>query len=168
MANLPENAAAWPTGVYQIEATDPVVGGLPDEDTGAGMSNIPHKQLADRTAWLKAMLDDLLGVALTTDNSPRLLAQNGYFRLGAGGLMIQWGRADLAASVNLISFPTPFTTACFGVLASDMATGVDPAAAHAITVVNTITKTQFSAYARRPASNTEFGTTPIFFVALGH
>lgn len=55
MANLPENAAAFP-GVYQIETSDPVVGGPPDPATGAGMSNIPHKQLADRTAWLRAAL----------------------------------------------------------------------------------------------------------------
>lgn len=64
MANLTENPASWESGVYQIETTDPVLGGVPNVGTGAGMSNIPHLQLANRTAFLKKVIDDAgLGAA---------------------------------------------------------------------------------------------------------
>lgn len=59
MANLTDTAASWEAGVYQIETTDPVVGGAPNPTTGAGMSNIPHLQLAKRTAWLKGQVEAL-------------------------------------------------------------------------------------------------------------
>ncbi|MDD2870071.1 hypothetical protein [Neomegalonema sp.] len=54
MANLPEEAA-WRSGIYQIEMTDPVVGG-PD-----GISNIQARQLGDRTAHLKMAMDNARG-----------------------------------------------------------------------------------------------------------
>lgn len=50
MANLQEQAT-WESGVYQIETTDPVVGG-PD-----GVSNVQAKQLGNRTAYLKQKLE---------------------------------------------------------------------------------------------------------------
>jgi len=53
MANLAEQAN-YPDGIYQLETTDPVVGG-PE-----GVSNIQAKQLANRTAWLKAQVEQLL------------------------------------------------------------------------------------------------------------
>lgn len=46
MANLKEQAQ-WEDGIYQLELTDPVVGG-PD-----GISNLQAKQLANRTQFLK-------------------------------------------------------------------------------------------------------------------
>lgn len=49
MANVKENPQ-WESGVYQIEKTDLVEGG-PN-----GVSNAQAKQLANRTAWLKAEL----------------------------------------------------------------------------------------------------------------
>lgn len=50
MANLQEQAV-WEGGIYQIETTDPVVGG-PD-----GISNIQAKQLGNRTAYLRERLE---------------------------------------------------------------------------------------------------------------
>lgn len=58
MANLP-NTEEW-VDVYQLEMTDPVLGGTPNESTGAGMDNIPHLHLAKRTSWLKARVDGLI------------------------------------------------------------------------------------------------------------
>lgn len=52
MANVPESAQ-WEPGVYQFETTDPVQGG-PD-----GIDNLPNKQLANRTAYLKQNLEEL-------------------------------------------------------------------------------------------------------------
>jgi hypothetical protein len=66
MANLQEQAA-WEEGVYQIEQTDPVVGG-PD-----GISNIQAKQLANRTRWLREGLEeaqeDLQAVGISGQNA---------------------------------------------------------------------------------------------------
>lgn len=59
MANLIE-IDDWEAGIYQIEQTDPVLGGAPNVATGAGMSNIPHQQLAKRTTWLRQRVDELL------------------------------------------------------------------------------------------------------------
>jgi len=52
MANLPESAT-YDAGVYQLELTDPVQGG------STGVSNAPLKNLANRTAWLKAQVEAL-------------------------------------------------------------------------------------------------------------
>lgn len=67
MANLSETDE-FPEGVYMFETTDVIVGGMPNEATGAGMDNIPHLQLAKRTRWLKGRVDGLLAsvVAATT------------------------------------------------------------------------------------------------------
>lgn len=46
MANLPESSN-WDSGVYQIETTDSVVGGV------NGISNAQAKALANRTKWLR-------------------------------------------------------------------------------------------------------------------
>lgn len=67
MADLVETNE-YPTGIYQLEQTDPVLGGAPNEATMAGIDNIPHQQLAKRTNWLKARVDTLVEtvVAATT------------------------------------------------------------------------------------------------------
>lgn len=46
MADLPESPD-WAPGVYQLETSDPVLGG-PE-----GITNLPAKQLANRTSWLR-------------------------------------------------------------------------------------------------------------------
>ncbi|MDP8714329.1 hypothetical protein [Serratia marcescens] len=50
MANLPETPQ-WEDGIYQIEVSDPVLGG-PD-----GITNRPLKQLASRTVYLKQQVE---------------------------------------------------------------------------------------------------------------
>jgi hypothetical protein len=87
MANLTENPAVFESGIYQIETTDPVLGGVPNVATGAGMSNIPHLQLANRTAFLKKVIDDTgLGAAavpLVTLNSAAARL-TGSYRFASG------------------------------------------------------------------------------------
>lgn len=56
MADLPESNE-WTTGIYQLETSDPVLGG-PE-----GIDNLQAKQLANRTRWLKDKIDTL-GVSL--------------------------------------------------------------------------------------------------------
>ncbi len=50
MANLSEQSV-FEAGIYQIETTDPVLGGA------EGISNRQAKQLANRTLFLKQQLD---------------------------------------------------------------------------------------------------------------
>lgn len=50
MANLKEKAE-WPEGVYQLEPSDPVMGGE------NGIDNLQAKQLANRTLYLKAAIE---------------------------------------------------------------------------------------------------------------
>lgn len=52
MANLPESAT-WETGIYQLEEADLVQGGA------NGIDNMQGKQLANRTAYLKAQVESL-------------------------------------------------------------------------------------------------------------
>jgi len=52
MANLPESST-FDAGVYQLETTDPVIGGP------SGVSNTPLKNLANRTKYLKDHVDAL-------------------------------------------------------------------------------------------------------------
>jgi len=53
MADLIDNNKVFPTAVHEIGIDEPVMGGPNGND------NVPHKQLADRTAWLKAQVDAL-------------------------------------------------------------------------------------------------------------
>ncbi len=50
MANLPETPD-YPAGVYQLETSDPVLGGP------GGIANRQAEQLGNRTAWLKVKID---------------------------------------------------------------------------------------------------------------
>jgi hypothetical protein len=61
MANLSE-ASEWVAGVYQIETTDPVVGG-PN-----GISNVQGKQLGNRTRYLKDKVEELQALAEGIDD----------------------------------------------------------------------------------------------------
>lgn len=55
--------AVYPDEIYQLELTDPLQGG-PD-----GVDNLPHRQLANRTAWLKAQVLALSELIATLDSA---------------------------------------------------------------------------------------------------
>ncbi len=59
MANLIDTPTGWEAGIYQLETTDPVMGGVPNTSTMAGIDNIPHLQLARRTQFLYSQLQAL-------------------------------------------------------------------------------------------------------------
>jgi hypothetical protein len=75
MADLPETAV-FDAGIYQIETTDPVLGGAPNAATGAGMSNIPHLQLARRTLWLKEQVDAITALLSSLNSQIAVLSQS--------------------------------------------------------------------------------------------
>jgi hypothetical protein len=61
MAYVPEEAE-WEEGIYQLEPTDPVLGGV---------ANLQATQLGNRTAYLKQSLDQVNeSVALTIPAPP--------------------------------------------------------------------------------------------------
>lgn len=68
MANVPEQNT-WREGVYQIEQTDQVLGGVPNRGTGGGKTNWPAQDLADRTRWLKAQVDTLLATVIAASTA---------------------------------------------------------------------------------------------------
>jgi hypothetical protein len=75
MANLAETST-WESGIYQIETTDPVVGGAD------GISNVQAKQLGNRTKYLYDAVDELQTLADGIDEE----AQNALAGAVAGAL----------------------------------------------------------------------------------
>lgn len=65
MAELPE-LNEWPEGIYQLETSDPVLGG-PD-----GIDNLQAKQLASRTKWLKDQLGKIVSGASSVGKAVQL------------------------------------------------------------------------------------------------
>ena len=139
MANLPENNS-YTQGVYQIETTDPVQGGP------GGISNEPHRHLANRTNWLKrevelrAPLDSpaLTGsptapTPATSENSTKLatteFVKNLFPTLDnstdsftlPNGLTLKWGTTQPIApgpnGIVTITFPLSFSTNVYQVMA---------------------------------------------------
>jgi microcystin-dependent protein len=96
MANLPESPT-WESGVYQIEVTDPVQGGV------NGVTNTPLKQLVNRTAFLKAQTNLIPGIQTqlnTASNDVQLIR-------GAGAVIKQavvTGRHNTSGVPNFITF----------------------------------------------------------------
>ena len=86
MADLVETPV-WEPGIYQIETTDPVVGGPPDLATKQGVSNIPAKQLGNRTAYLLAQLQTLQTALGNTDVSAQINAAIAALVNGALGAL---------------------------------------------------------------------------------
>ncbi|EBL9830592.1 hypothetical protein DO256_15960 [Salmonella enterica] len=72
----------WDEDVYQIETSDPVLGG-PE-----GVSNRPQKQLANRTQWLKKRLEDANNALAEHEKSRNhpdaTLTDRGFVRLYSG------------------------------------------------------------------------------------
>ena len=59
----------WDPDIYQLETTDPVIGGAPNIATLAGIDNVPHQQLARRTQWLKSQLGGFGGTLQLSANT---------------------------------------------------------------------------------------------------
>lgn len=77
-----EETTQWEDDIYQLETSDPVLGG-PN-----GISNRPQKQLANRTQWLKQQLE-VAGRALTDHEKSRnhpdaSLTAKGFVQLYSG------------------------------------------------------------------------------------
>ena len=96
MANLPnfENAA-WPE-VYQFEVNDPIAGG-PD-----GIDNLPHRQLAERTDFLKARLATAQGDLDTIDDRLQVVEASDVGAFGRA-VPLAWGYSDQGFAFELFA-----------------------------------------------------------------
>ncbi|WP_280374553.1 hypothetical protein [Pseudomonas sp. BN515] len=88
MANLPETPD-YPAGVYQIETSDPVLGGP------GGIANLQAEQLGNRTAWLKAKIDAFLNGTVAVLKATKLATARTLSISGAGS-----GNASFDGSAN--------------------------------------------------------------------
>lgn len=97
MANLPE-LNEWPEGVYQLETSDPVLGGL------EGIDNLQAKQLASRTKWLRAQLKDIFdGIASVGKATQLVTARALRFKGAATGSGDFDGSADTEITLTLVN-----------------------------------------------------------------
>ena len=105
MANISENTQSptWAQGIYQIETSDPVLGGA------NGIANRQARELAALTQWLKAEIatavQSIGSNKTTTDNSLALKA-NAATQISAGAGLT--GGGTLAAN-RTIGLATPST-----------------------------------------------------------
>lgn len=98
MANLPEQPE-WVEGIYQLETSDPVLGGA------EGIDNLQGKQLANRTSWLRARVLQLASYSRVTT-----LTQSGEIESDSLGLLL------LDATDGARTFILPRASAALGVV----------------------------------------------------
>lgn len=91
MANLPESSI-WEAGIYQLEATDPVIGGVD------GIDNQQAKQLANRTVYLKEQTDSLLATRGGYSGSTTFTGNPATGTLQAG-------RVNIVTGINIVDIP---------------------------------------------------------------
>lgn len=95
MADLPESNE-WTAGIYQLETSDPVLGG-PE-----GIDNQQAKQLANRTKWLKDQLQKLIDGVTAVGKATKLAnARNLKFKGAASGSGSFDGSADTEITLAL-------------------------------------------------------------------
>lgn len=95
MANLNE-ASVWEAGIYQLETTDPVIGG-PD-----GVDNKQAKQLANRTVYLKTDVDALKSGATAAGKASTWSTARSFSMTGDGTWTVSAnGSGNVTAAMTL-------------------------------------------------------------------
>lgn len=96
MADLPE-VNNWEPGIYQLETSDPVLGG-PE-----GIDNQQAKQLANRTQWLRDQIQKILDGVTTIGKAAQLAtARTLRFKGAATGSGTYDGSADTEITLALV------------------------------------------------------------------
>ncbi len=126
MATLIDSAEYTANEIYQIQATDPVEGAATGASYGGiGISNEPHQQLANRTAYLYGRQNtNIANIGVLQAFMAGFigsLQSNGYLKIpildvsrGSVTAIIQWGYyplADQKIANDLefaVNFPIPF------------------------------------------------------------
>jgi len=129
MATLIDAAEYTSNEVYQIQATDRVEGAASGASfSGTGISNQPHQQLANRTAFLKQRQDVNIANIATLQAFEAMFAglmgPNGYLTIGVNDInrgllqyIIQWGSVfpgggDANDTSYTVTWPIAFPNAC--------------------------------------------------------
>jgi len=129
MATLIDNPEFTGNEIYEIQATDPVEGAAAGASFGGiGISNEPHQQLANRSAFLKQRQDiNIANIGVLQAFMAAFvgsLQSNGYLKIpildtsrGAIVAIIQWGQVDWGSTQDEAlfgpyAFPIPFPNAC--------------------------------------------------------
>ena len=129
MATLIDAAEFTSNEVYQIQATDPVEGAASGASfSGTGISNQPHQQLANRTAFLKQRQDvnisNIAAMQAFQALFTGLMAQNGYLKIPIADInkgliqyiiqwgLVNWGTPQTQGLYGPYSFPIAFPNAC--------------------------------------------------------
>lgn len=137
MATLIDASEYTSNDVYQIQATDPVEGAAIDASfSGTGISNQPHQQLANRTAFLKQRQDVNSGnigvLQAFMAEFTGSMGPNGYLEIpfadinrGSIVALVQWGSVVYNNSILndtpiTLTWPTAFPNACMWASASGM------------------------------------------------
>src|SRR5277367_826164 len=143
MATLIDAAEFTSNEVYQIQATDPVEGAASGASfSGTGISNQPHQQLANRTAFLKQRQDTNIGNVAALQSFVALfkglMAGNGYAQVpfldvnrGLITATVQWGALFPTGGLGkdqtyAITWPLQFPNACVWAMASLSNSAADP------------------------------------------
>jgi len=129
MATLIDAAEYTSNEVYQIQATDPVEGAASGASfSGTGVSNQPHQQLANRTAFLKQRQDGNIAnigvLQAFMANFAGAMGANGYLAIpladvnrGSIVAIVQWGALFPGGGLDndtsyTVTWPTAFPNAC--------------------------------------------------------
>jgi hypothetical protein len=135
MALLIDSPSFTANEVYEIQATDAVEGAATGASFGGiGLSNQPHQQLANRTAFLKQRQDTNIGniTALQSFTSlfKGLMSSNGYLQIpyvdvnrGSITATVQWGALFPSGSlannqIYSVTWPLQFPNSCVWAMAS--------------------------------------------------
>ncbi|NNJ15437.1 hypothetical protein CSV86_009430 [Pseudomonas putida CSV86] len=103
MAALPEKDE-WSPEIYQIETSDPVLGG-PD-----GIDNLQAKQLSNRTRWLRDQLQKIAAGVISVGKATQLTtARTLRIKGAATGSATFDGSADAEINLALAVDPLPIT-----------------------------------------------------------
>ncbi|HYB92377.1 MAG TPA: hypothetical protein VEC38_15175 [Candidatus Binataceae bacterium] len=139
MATLVDAPEFTANEIYEIQATDPVEGAASGASFGGvGISNQPHQQLANRSAFLKGRQDtniaNIAALQAFTVLFSGARGPNGYLKIpyddvNAGAnqvLMVQWGTLSIPGTIITgdtrysITFPTAFPNLCYGVISANL------------------------------------------------
>lgn len=139
MATLTDSPEYTADEIYEIQATDMIEGAATGASFGGiGISNEPHQQLANRTAFLKGRQDtniaNIAALQAFMAGFAGALEQNGYIKLpiaavnrGSVVAIIQWGyyplvEAKITSDTKYsVVWPVPFPNA---ILLPPLATNV--------------------------------------------
>jgi hypothetical protein len=172
--------------VYEIQATDPVEGAASGAGFGGlGLSNQPHQQLANRTAFLKQRQDTNIGnigaLQSFTALFKGLMSSNGYMQIpfldinrGMIIATIQWGVLLPTGGLGkdqtyAVTWPIQFPNTCVWALASLSNSTADVNAGKLImeTVGVTAANGIFMSDFLSGASNSSHSNDGFYWVSIG-